>query len=131
MADWNTRLEVKLGNNTVTPIANFTPTFNVPHTVIHSIEADNLGYVRQPFTFTFTMTVPAIGRAVADLTELAVNGKEFAIAVAEKKGTDWAFNSIKFSRCVITSANPSNVVIDGVPQASFNCMALSVGLEAS
>ena len=130
MADWNTRLEVKLGNQTITPIANFTPTFNAPHTVIHSIEADNVGYVRQPFTFTFTMTIPAIGTAVADLTELAVNGTEFAIAVAEKKGTDWAFNSIKFSRCIVTSANPSNVVIDGVPQASFNCMALSVGLEA-
>jgi hypothetical protein len=130
MADWNTRLEVKLGNNTVTPISNFTPTFNVPHTVIHSVEADNVGYVRQPFTFTFTMTVPAISTSVADLTELAVNGQEFSIAIAEKKGTDWTFNSIKFSRCIITSANPSNVVIDGVPQASFNCMALSVGLEA-
>lgn len=130
MADWNTRLEVQLGDRSITPISNFTPTFNVPHTVIHSIEADNLGYVRQPFTFTFTMTVPAIGTSAADLTELAMNAQEFSIVVAEKKGTDWAFNSIKFSRCIITSANPSNVVIDGVPQASFNCMALNVGLEA-
>jgi hypothetical protein len=130
MPDWNTRLEVKLGDKTITPIDNFTPTFNVPHTVIHSIEADNVGFVRQPFTFTFTMTVRAIGTAVADLTELAVNGQEFAIAVAEKKGTDWAFKSIKFSRCIITSANPSNVVIDGAPAASFNCTALEVGLEA-
>jgi hypothetical protein len=129
VADWNTRLEVKLGNNTITPIANFTPTFNSPHTVLHSIEADNVGYVRQPSTFTFTMTVPAIGTAVADLTELAVNGTEFAIAVAEKQGTDWAFKSIKFARCMITSANPSNVVIDGAPSASFNCAALSVSLE--
>ena len=54
MADWNTRLEVKLGDATITPISTFTPTFNVPHTVLHSIEADNVGYVRQPFTFTFT-----------------------------------------------------------------------------
>jgi hypothetical protein len=130
MPDWNTRLEVKLGDKTISPIDNFTPTFNTPHTVIHSIQADNVGYVRQPFTFTFTMTVRAIDSAVADLTELAVNGTEFAIAVAEKKGTDWAFKSIKFSRCVITSANPSNVVIDGAPSASFNCMALAVGLEA-
>jgi hypothetical protein len=129
-ANWNTRLEVKLGDKTVTPISNFTPTFNVPHTVVHSVEADNLGYVRQPFTFTFTMTVPAIGTAVADLTELAVNGTEFSIAVAEKKGTDWSFNSIKFARCIITSANPSNVVVDGAPAASFNCMSLSVGLES-
>ena len=130
MSDWNTRLEVKLGNKTISPIDNFTPTFNTPHTVIHSIQAENVGYVRQPFTFTFTMTVRAIGAAVADLTELAVNGTEFAIAVAERQGTDWAFKSIKFNRCVITSANPSNVVIDGAPSASFNCMALGVGLEA-
>lgn len=129
MPDWNTRLEVKLGNNTITPITNFTPTFNSPHTVIHSIEADNVGYVRQPFTFTFTMTVPAIGTAVADLTELAVNGTEFAIAVAEKKGTDWTFKSVKFSRCIITSTNPSNITADGMPSASFNCASLAVGLE--
>src|SRR3954451_8187975 len=84
MADWNTRLEVKLGDRTVTPISNFTPTFNVLHTVIHSLEQDGTGYVRQPFTFTFTMTVPAIAGTVADLTELAVDGTEFSISVAEK-----------------------------------------------
>jgi len=130
MPDWNTRLEIKLGDTTISPIDNFTPTFNTPHTVIHSIEADGVGFVRQPFTFTFTMTVRAIGTVVADLTELAINGTEFAIAVAERQGTDWAFKSLRFSRCVITSTNPSNIVIDGAPSASFNCMSLSVGLEA-
>jgi hypothetical protein len=130
MADWNTRLEVRLGDTTITPISTFSPTFNVPHTVLHSIEADNVGFVRQPFTFTFTMGIPAVASAVADLAQLATDGTEFQIAVAEKKGTDWAFNALKFARCVITSANPSNVVIDGVPQASFTCMALSVAVEA-
>ena len=131
MADWNTRLEVRLGDATITPISTFSPTFNVPHTVLHSIEADNVGFVRQPFTFSFTMGVPAVAKAVADLTQLATDGTEFQIVVAEKKGTDWAFNALKFARCVVTSANPSNVVIDGVPQASFTCMALSVGIEAA
>lgn len=70
MPDWNTRLEIKLGDKTISPIDNFTPTFNTPHMVIHSVEADNVGLVRQPFTFTFTMTVKAIGSVVADLTEL-------------------------------------------------------------
>jgi hypothetical protein len=130
MPDWNTRLEVKLGDATITPISSFTPTFNAPHTVLHSVEADNVGFVRQPFTFTFTMAVPAVATAVADLTELATTGAEFAVVVAEKKGTDWAFNSMKFARCVVTSANPSNVMIDGVPQASFTCLALNVGLES-
>jgi hypothetical protein len=129
MPDWNTRLEIRLGDTVVAPISQFTPTFNVPHTVIHSIEADNVGYVRQPQTFTFTMTVQAIGTVVADLTELAVNGQRFEITVAEKQGTDWAFKALMFNECVITSVNPSNVVIDGAPSASFNCMSLSPGIE--
>jgi hypothetical protein len=129
MPDWNTRLEIKLGNETVAPISQFTPTFNVPHTVIHSIDADNVGYVRQPITFTFTMTVQAIGTVVADLTDLAINGTEFEIAVSEKQGTDWTFKAIKFKRVVITSTNPSNVVIDGAPSASFNCAALAAEPE--
>ena len=37
---------------------------------------------------------------------------------------------MKFARCVVTSASPSNIVIDGVPQANFTCMALTVSLEA-
>ncbi|MGX2998578.1 hypothetical protein JNUCC64_30665 [Streptomyces sp. JNUCC 64] len=129
MSDWNTRLEVRIGSDVVSPITSFTPTFNVPHTVIHSLERDNVGYVRQPFTFTFTMAVPAIAGAVADLTELAVQGTEFSVALAERTGTDWSFKAMKFARCVVTSANPSNVVVDGVPQASFSCLALTVGVE--
>jgi len=128
MADWNTRLEVRLGDKVISPITNFAPTFNVPHTVIHSLEADGVGYVRQPFTFTFTMTIPAVATAVADLTELAVNGTEFSIAVAEKTGNDWSFSSMQFGRCVVTSTNPSTVSPDGAPQANFTCMALSVGV---
>lgn len=85
MLNWNTRLEVRLGSTVVTPISQFTPTFNVPHTVVHSVEADNVGYVRQPQTFTFTMTVQAIGSVVADLTTLAMAGTEFDIAVSEKQ----------------------------------------------
>jgi hypothetical protein len=130
MPDWNTRLEVRLGNTVVAPISQFTPTFNVPHTVIHSIEADNVGYVRQPQTFTFMMTVQAIGSAVADLTELAVRGREFEVSVSQRKGSDWSFTALKFTRCIITSANPSNVVIDGAPSASFTCMSLSPGVES-
>lgn len=129
MPDWNTRLEVKVGDRTISPISAFTPTFNTPHTVIHSLEGDNVGFVRQPFTFTFTMTVQAIDTVVADLTEMAINGTTFTIAVAEKTGTDWAFKRITFTNCVITSTNPSNVVIDGAPAASFNCAALKVNRE--
>ena len=128
-ANWNTRLEVTLGGKTISPITAFTPTFNTPRTPVHSIESDNLGYIRQPETMTFTMTVSAIGPAVADLTELALNGTEFEISLAESKGTDWAFKSIKFSRCVITQAMPSSVMIDNAPQATFTCACLERTLE--
>lgn len=130
MPDWNTRLEIRLGQQVISPISQFTPTFTTPHTVIHSIQADNVGFVRQPQTFTFTMSVQAIDSVVADLTELAITGTEFSITVSEKQGNDWAFKSLKFNRCVITSANPSNAVIDGAPTASFTCMSLSPGIEA-
>lgn len=129
MANWNTRLEVRLGTQLITPISQFTPTFNVPHTVVHSIEADNLGFVRQPQTFTFTMTVQAIGSIVADLTELALSGAEFDIGVAQHNGQDWSFTALKFTRCVMTSANPSNVVIDGAPSATFTCLCLQPGVD--
>jgi hypothetical protein len=124
MADWNTRLVVTRDGQTVTPISAFTPTFTTDHTVLHSIEADNVGYVRKPQEFTFTIAVSAIGSAVADLTKIALDGTTFGIAVAEQQGTDWTFKSLAFTGCVITSANPSNVVIDGAPAATFTCKAL-------
>src|SRR3954447_17754977 len=130
MPDWNTRLEVTLGTTPITPITSISPTFTVPHTVLHSIESDNVGVVRQPVTITFTMAIPALATAVADLTAFALTGQEFEISVTEATGDDWAFKSIKFSRCLVTSATPSNVVIDGVPQANFTCMALSVAMDA-
>jgi hypothetical protein len=108
----------------VSPIDSFTPTFTTPTTVIHSIEADNVGAIYQPQTATFTMTLKAIGPNVAELTKIALEGKKFNISVAEKRGTDWTFSKMLFRDCVITSANPSNVVIDGVPTATFNGIIL-------
>lgn len=129
MPDWNTRLEVTIGGRTVTPIDVFNPTFTTPHTVIHSVEGDRVGYVRRPFEFTFTMTIKANATIVADLAEMALNGTEFEVSVAERVGTDWAFKSIKFSRCVIQSTTPSNILIDGVPAAGFQCSALEAKAE--
>ena len=128
---WDTRLEVMLGTDTITPLDSFTPTFNTPVQVLHSVEADNVGYVVQPHTFTFTMTVKAIGPIVATLTAMAMNRQTFSLGLSEKRGTDWTFKSIAFNDCLITSVNPSNVVIDGVPAATFNCICLDATEEAS
>jgi hypothetical protein len=122
--NWQTRLEVSVGGKPISAIDSFTPTFTTQMTPIHSIEADNIGAISHPQTATFTMALKAIGPAVADLTKLALEGKRFDIQVAEKKGTDWTFKKMLFRDCLITSANPSNVVIDGAPAANFNGIIL-------
>jgi hypothetical protein len=124
MPDWKTRLEVSVDGKAISPIDSFTPTITTPTTVIHSIESDNVGSIYQPQTATFTMTLKAIGPNVAELTKIALEGRKFNISVAEKKGTDWTFSKLLFRDCVITSANPSNVVIDGAPTATFNGIIL-------
>ncbi len=128
MPDWNTRLEVSLGDGTVvTPIDSFVPVISTPRTPIHSIESDNVGAVFQPRTATFTMSMKAIGSVVATLTKLALDNKKFNIQVAEKTGTDWTFKKLLFRDCLIISSNPSNVAPDGAPVASFNGIILGFG----
>jgi len=122
--DWKTRLEVAVDGKVISPIDSFTPTFTTPATVIHSIEADNVGAVIQPQTATFSMSLKAIGPNVAELTKMALEGTKFQIQVAEKKGTDWTLKKMLLRDCMFTTANPSNVVIDGAPTASFNGIIL-------
>ncbi len=131
MPDWNTRLAVtvqskdgSLPPTIVTPIESFTPTYTSPVTPIHSIEADNVGALVHPQTATFTMTVKAIGNSVAQLTKLAISATKFQISLAEQRGTDWSFQQLVFDDCLITSVNPSNVVMDGVPIATFSGIVL-------
>jgi hypothetical protein len=131
MPDWNTRLVVSVNNITVTPIESFTPTYTTPVTPIHSIEADNVGAIVHPQTATFTMTVKALAKTpgvqstnAADLAGLAIAGTKFNILLQHNQGTDWAFASLQFRDCIITSANPSNAVMDGVPIATFSGMIL-------
>ncbi|HLG76400.1 MAG TPA: hypothetical protein VKX46_08290 [Ktedonobacteraceae bacterium] len=129
MPNWDTRLEVSVGGQTITPITAFTPTFSTPRTVIHSLEATNVGFVRGPFTFSFTITVPAIGSAVANLTDLALKGTSFDLTIAEKQGTDWTFNRLLFANCVITQAQPGSITVSDVPSATFTCIALTATIE--
>ena len=124
MADWNTRLELSIGTEVVTPIDSFTPTFTTNVTPIHSIEADNVGAIQHPQTATFTMTVKAIGAVVAVLTRHALAGTRFNLTLAERQGTDWTFSQILFRECIITSAMPSAVTPDGPPTATFSGIIL-------
>jgi hypothetical protein len=130
MPNWNTLLQVSVNGQMITPISSFVPTFDTPYTVLHSLEATNLGYIRGTPSFTFTMTVPAIGSAVAMLTDLALKGTQFDVTVAEKEGNDWSFNRILLASCIITQVQPSNISLDsGAPAATFNCTALTSKIE--
>lgn len=125
MADWNSRLEVTVNSGiTVTPIESFTPTYVTPVTPIHSIEANNVGAMYHPQTATFTMTVKAIGSVAATLSGFAIKGTKFNVQLAERSGTDWSFKKLLFRDCIITSTNPSNAVMDGVPIATFGGIVL-------
>lgn len=128
--DWNTRLEITVEGKVVSPIDTFNPVVNTPKTPFHSIEADNVGAVFGPQTATFTMSLKAIGTSVAELMAMAIEGKEFSISVAEKRGTDWTFKKLLFRRCRFTTVNPSNVVIDGAPTATFNGVILGFAADS-
>jgi hypothetical protein len=123
--NWQTRLQISVNGQTISAVESFTPTFNTQVTPIHSIEADNIGAMFHPQAATFTMTLKAIGTGVAQLTALALQGAKFDISLAESgNGKDWTFSSMLFRDCLITSANPSNVVIDGAPTATFSGIIL-------
>lgn len=127
--NWNTHLAVAVNGAIVSPIESFSPTLNVGHRVQHSLEADNVGIVTQAQTFTFSMTVRALGASVAALTQLAVQGTEFQIVLTEQTGSDWTFKQIAFNHCYFTSISPSNVTLDDAPTATFSGVCLDV--EAS
>ncbi|NEW69876.1 hypothetical protein [Streptomyces rhizosphaericus] len=128
-SNWTTtRLAVVVNDKTdtpLTPVDSFTPTFNFNTEVVHSLEATHVGYIANPLNLTFTMTVKAIGGASARLTRLAMDGTEFSIGLYEAKDSsgEWDFKHILFRKCLITSANPSNAVINGAPAATFSGVA--------
>ncbi|WP_051797313.1 hypothetical protein [Streptomyces sp. NRRL S-337] len=125
----DTRLAVVVDNKVdapLTPVDSFTPTFTLNTEVVHSLEATHVGYISNPASFTFTLTVKAIGGAAAQLTQLAMEGTEFSIGLYQAKGSsteEWDFKKLLFNKCLITSANPSNAVVTGAPSAVFGGVA--------
>ena len=117
MPDWRSRLAVSYhdedGNDVnVTPIDAFSPSFSRNAGTLQSI--------------MFSMTVRAVGDAVARLTTLALQGKRFDITLQETDdGVDWSSDSVVLSDCVITNANPSPATISGAPAATFSGLSLS------
>jgi hypothetical protein len=136
VTDWDTRLAVTVGTEVITPIESFNPSFTTTFRVQHSLEKDNVGFVRQPFTFTFTMTVRALGQAsqsngVATLTKMALEGTEFNVSIVRADGSpgdQWAFQEVLFTRCFVTSAQPTSITLQDSPMATFNAICLQYKL---
>ncbi|MDQ0000085.1 MULTISPECIES: hypothetical protein [Pseudarthrobacter] len=122
---WDTRLTIMRGTEPISPVDSFNPTFSTPTQPFHSLEADNVGYVVQPHTFTFTMAVKAVGPAVAQLTDIARRSEAFTLSLSPERGSDWTYAKVAFNDCYITSI-ANTVVIDGVPTTTFTCICLEV-----
>ena len=135
MATWtNSRLAVVVNgdtNNPLTPIDSFSPTFSLNTEVVHSIEATHVGWIANPDSFTFSLSVKAIGGAAAKLTNLALTGTEFSIGLYKQAGStnEWDFNNIILTKCLITSASPSNATISGAPVATFSGISRHAGIN--
>ncbi len=135
MADWkNTRLAVSYRDEdgnivNVTPIDAYSPTFSLGAEVMHSLEQTHIGVIFSPQSISFSLTVKAIGDAVAKLTILAMKGKRFDITLQEQDGTDWSFDTLVLGDCVITSASPSPASISGAPAATFSGFSLSASAD--
>jgi hypothetical protein len=136
MPDWKTRLAVSLqgpdGQTEITPIQSYTPTFGISAAPLHSLEASHLGVVYSPANLTFTMTVNAMGSAVAKLTLAALRGEVFDIVMQEKgAGGEWAFKQVVMGKCVITSAAPTAATVTGPPTATFSGFSLQTTVKTA
>lgn len=138
--NWKSRLAIRVNSPTegefvITPIESFNPGFSTPHDIVDSTEDQNLGYIRRPPRINFDMSVLAIGNAVQKLTSMQWAGEEFGIItqVAEPETEDWTFfeDGLVLSDCVITDSSPSNVIVDGVPRASFRGNALATQIAGN
>lgn len=130
----NTRLAVVVDGKTatpLTPIDSFSPTFSLNTEVVHSIEATHIGLIANPDSFTFSLSVKAIGGAAAQLTRLALTGTEFSVGLYEQAGStgEWDFKNVVLTKCIITSASPSNAMVSGAPVATFSGLSRHVGID--
>ena len=129
-----TRLAVFVDTTMITPVDSFTPSFSLNTETIHSLEATHVGYVANPETFSFSISVKAIGGGAAQLMSLAMNGTEFQIGLFRQTGSlpdEWDFDQVLMEKCLITSANPSNATVNGAPVATFSGVARKAGATAA
>ena len=135
MADWTTRLGIKLVKTTgqeslITPIDTFSPKVETPHDIIDSIDAENIGFSKKNRRFSFDFTVKAANNIVfRELYTYAINGGKFDIAMynVHSDRNEWVFDSMKYKNCRFVSVTPSDVTNDGgIPSMTFSAICLNV-----
>lgn len=126
---WDTKLVVSVGGKPAAVVQQFTSTITTTNTPLHSITADNVGNVMGTTTYGFSITLGANSSALADLTVMAVNRASFTLVVSEQTGASWAFKSLTFHDCFVTSIQPSTVVPGALPSAVVAGIALSAEAE--
>lgn len=137
MPDWNSRLSVKYNDGTgeqlITPIDSFQPTFAMNAEALNSIEATHIGVVYMPEQISFSMSVKALGPASAQLTKLALNGTRFKIVLeeADEGDAEWSLTEVLLDQCIITNATPTNATISGAPTATFSGFSLGGKVSAA
>ncbi len=135
MTDWSTRLGIKLiksngKESLITPIDTFEPKIETPYDIIHSVEAENIGFSRKNRSFSFDFTVKAANKEVfRELYAYAINGGRFDIAMynVHSSKNEWVFDSMKYKNCRFTNVTPSSVTNDGgIPSMTFSAICLNV-----
>lgn len=137
MPNWNSRLSVKYNDGTgeqlITPIDSFQPTFAMNAEALNSIEATHIGVVYMPEQISFSMSVKAMGPAAAQLTRLALSGTHFQIVLEEvdEGDAEWSLSEVLLDKCIITNATPTNAAVSGAPTATFSGFSLGGKVSAA
>ncbi|MEQ8766300.1 MAG: hypothetical protein RL885_20465 [Planctomycetota bacterium] len=136
MPNWNSRLSIKYndgsGEQLITPIESFQPTFAMNAEALNSIEATHIGVVYMPEQISFSISVKALGTATAQLTKLALSGTPFKIVMEEvdEGDAEWSLAEVLLDQCIITNASPTNATISGAPSATFSGFSLAGKVRA-
>lgn len=136
MVDWNSRLVVKFtpdggDEELIQPIDNFNPKLDMPHDVIDSIDAENIGFESKSRRFSFDFTSKGLNvNVMRKMIYSAVQQGTFSIGLgqaADDTLDQWVFNELAFENCRFTNVSPSDVTNDGgAPTMSFSGICLDV-----
>lgn len=131
------------------PLKSITENFSVPHTPIHCISQDNLGFTRGNLSLNFNFNISAVKDpdvAVPDgfegvqnpvkaMSKIGLLGIPFTVelqeiqTVAADGKENFAFVSTVMEDCVLDSGTPVNYTSGGEPVSAFAGKAGAITLD--